>query len=130
MIAIFFILGIIGIAFLLFNSSVVDTSPAEIFVYKYMKIINSESEGTTPREEYQRVSIQNKIIVFSGFHNEKYIISRVSMNNGTRIYECSGSQNEPYIIMIGRGGVMASILYQGAKSGLMFSKDPAPLLFV
>ena len=69
MIAIFFILGIIGIAFLLFNSSVVDTSPAEIFVYKYMKIINSESEGTTPREEYQRVSIQNKIIVFSGFHN-------------------------------------------------------------
>lgn len=130
MIGVFVILVIIGLAFLLFSHGVVDTSPAEIFVYKYAKVVNSESKGKTPREEYQRVSIQNKIIVFSGFHNEKYIISRVSMSNGTRIYECSGPKNEAYVIMIGQGGGMASILYQGGKAGLMFSKDPAPLLFI
>lgn len=130
MIGVFVILVIIGLAFLLFSHGVMDTSPTEIFVYKYAKVVNSESKGKTPREEYQRVSIQNKIIVFSGFHNEKYIISRVSMSNGTRIYECSSPKNEAYVIMIGQGGGMASILYQGGKAGLMFSKDPAPLLFI
>lgn len=123
-------IGIIVIVFLLFKSSVVDTSPAEMLVYNYAKIVNSESEGKTPSEEYQRISIQNKIIVFSGFHNEKYIIRRTSISNGTRIYECSGPRNESYVIMIGKGGTMTSLLYQGGKSGLMFSNDPAPLLFI
>lgn len=123
-------IGIIVIVFLLFKSSVVDSSPAEILVYNYAKIVNSESEGKIPSEEYQRVSIQNKIIVFSGFHNEKYIIGRTSMSNGTRIYECSGPRNESYVVMIGKGGTMTSLLYQGGKSGLMFSNDPTPLLFI
>lgn len=123
-------IGIIVIVFLLFKSSVVDSSPAEIFVYNYAKIVNSESEGKIPSEEYQRISIQNKIIVFSGFHNEKYIIERTSMSNGTRIYECSGPINESYVVMIGKGGTMTSLLYQGGKSGLMFSNDPTPLLFI
>lgn len=130
MIAVFFIIGIIVIVFLFFKSSIVDISPAEMLVYNYVKIVNSVSEGKTPTEEYQRISIQNKIIVFSGFHNEKYIIRRTSMNNGTRIYECSGPRNENYVVMIGKGGTMSSLLYQGGRSGLMFSNDPAPLLFI
>lgn len=110
---------------------VIDTSPAEIYIYEYVKVVNLTSEGKNPMKEYEKLSVQNKLIVFSGYYNEKFSIIDTCVENGIRLYVCkSMSRSGKYVIMLGKGGIMASVINQDYKSGMAFSTDPSPLLFV